>query len=210
MPPGDSAPGPDEELGDLEAIRARLAATPSRRQRNRIIEVAAVPLGQRREPKAAEFLAEFVRDRSSTRRVNRAAVQGLKEAGPAAAPAMRGLLKDGVEDAGAVWLLGEVGSAEDVELLVPMLRRRGLRLRLYTVMALDELGDPSAVDGLCYALSDRRMFVREKALVALDRYYTDDELIRAVEDARSRVPWYRVLTHHTYRQWARRRQRALR
>ena len=60
------------------------------------------------------------------------------------------------------------------------------------------------------ALSDRRMFVREKALVALDKYYTDDELIHAVADARKRVPWYRLLTHHTYRQWARRRQSARR
>ncbi len=169
-----------------------------------------MPLGQSREPKAAEFLAGLVRDRSSTRRVNRAAVQGLKEAGPVAAPAVRGLLEDGVEDAGAVWLLGEMGSAEDVDLLVPMLHRRGLRLRLYTVMALDELGDPSAVEGLCYALSDRRMFVREKALVALDKHYTDDQLINAVEDARKRVPWYRPLTHHTYRQWARRRATARR
>jgi len=175
-----------------------------------MIEAAAVPLGQTGEPEAAEFLAAIVRDRSSSRRLNRAAVQGLKEAGPAAAPSVRELLKDRVDDAGAVWLLGEVGSAEDVELLVPMLRRRGLRLRYYTVMALDELGDPSAVDGLLFALSDRRMFVREKALVALGKHYTDEELIDAVADARKRVPWYRRLTHHTYRQWERRRQSARR
>jgi HEAT repeat protein len=190
----------------VDALLARLAAMPSGRQRTQMIEAAAVPLGRSGDLKATEFLAGLVRDRSSSRRVNRAAVQGLKEAGPAAAPAVRGLLRDGVDDAGAVWLLGEVGTVEDVKLLVPLLRRRGLRLRYNTVVALDGLGDASAVEGLLFALSDRRMFVREKALVALDNHYTDGELIDAVEQARKRVPWYRVMTHHTYRQWARRRQ----
>jgi HEAT repeats len=195
-------------LDDVRALQARLAATSSRRRRTRLILAAAGPLGRTGQPEATEFLAGLVRDRSSSRSVNRAAVQGLKEAGPAAAPALRGLLRDGVNDAGVVWLLGEVGSAEDVELLVPLLRHRGLRLRYYAVTALDEVGDDSAVDGLRFALTDRRMFVREKALVALDRRYTDDELIDAVDQARQRVPWYRLLTHHTYRQWARRRQGA--
>jgi HEAT repeat protein len=204
---GDGRPGLDEDWGDVEALQAKLASTPSRRMRDRMIEAAAVPLGKSGDPRAAEFLAELVRDRSSTRRVNRAAIQGLKEAGRAAAPPVRDLLKDGVHDLGAVWVIGEVGSADDVELLLPLLRCRGLRLRYYTIMALNELGDDArAVDGFEFALRDRRMFVREKALVALGKYYDDDELLEAVAQARARVPWYRLLTHHTYRQWARRHQ----
>ncbi len=185
-------------------MQAALASTPSRRTRDRMIVAAAVPLGKSGDPSAAEFLAELVRDRSSSRRVNRAAIQGLKEAGRAAAPPVRGLIKDGVHDLGAVWVLGEVGSADDVEILMPLLRSRGLRLRYYTVIALDELGDARAIDGFEFALLDRRMFVREKALVALSKYYDDDELLEAVAQARRRVPWYRLLTQHTYRQWARR------
>jgi HEAT repeat protein len=207
---GDGTPGPDEDWGDVAALQAKLASTPSRRRRDRMIEATAVPLGKSGDPRAAEFLAELVRDRSSTRRVNRAAIQGLKEAGRAAAPPVRGLIKDGVHDLGAVWVLGEVGSADDVEILLPLLRGRGLRLRYYTVIALDEVGDARAVDGFEFALRDRRMFVREKALVALGKYYDDDELLEAVAQARGRVPWYRFLTHHTYRQWARRHQAARR
>ncbi len=207
---GDGTPRPEEDLGDVAAVQAQLASTPSRRRRNRMIEVAAVPLGKSGDPRAAEFLAELVRDRSSSRRVNRAAIQGLKESGRAAAPPVRSLLKDGVHDLGAVWVLGEVGSADDVEILLPLLHSRGLRLRYYTVMALDELGDARAVDGFEFALRDRRMFVREKALVALGKYYEDDELLEAVAQARRRVPRYRLLTHHTYRQWARRHQSARR
>lgn len=201
---GGGAHGPDAEWGDLSAVQAKLESTRSRRTRERMIVAAAVPLGKSGDPQAAEFLADLVRDRSSSRRVNRAAIQGLKEAGRAAAPPVRGLIKDGVHDLGAVWVLGEVGSADDVEILLPLLRGRGLRLRYYTIIALDELGDARAVDGFEFALCDRRMFVREKALVALSKYYDDDELLEAVAHARSRVPWYRLLTHHTYRQWARR------
>jgi HEAT repeat protein len=202
--PGDGTPEAVEDWDHLEALQARLGSTSSRRKRGRLVDLAAVPLGTSGEPRALAFLAELVRDPASSRRVNRAAVHGLKEAGPAAAPHLRELLKDGVADPGVAWPLGEAGSPEDVPLLLPLLQRKGLRLRYNTLSALDELDGPGALDGFHLALSDRRLFVREKAFVALRKRCADPEVIEAIQAARKRVPWYRLVTHRMYQQWTHR------
>jgi HEAT repeat protein len=197
---------PAEYWGDIDALQAKFEATESRRERNRLLERAAVPLAKSGDPKALDFLAWLLRNPHhpiASWGVRGFAVYALGKAEPVAAPYLRALIEDGVVDAGVPTALGLVGSTEDVQLLLPFLRHRGVLLRFNTVLALDRLDGPGAREGFLLALSDRRFFVREVAIMALRNRCADLEVIEALDDARTRIPWYRMLARQHLRARAR-------
>jgi HEAT repeat protein len=200
---GDHDRKPVEYWGDLDALQAELSSKTSGRTRRRMLERAAIPLAKSGDPRALAFLAELVRDPASSRRVRVDAIQALIRAGPAAAPYVRNLIKDSVVDPRLPWALSEVGSPEDVQLLQPLLHRRGLWLRYNSVMALDRLDGPGARECLAQALSDRRFVVRARAIAALRKRCADLELWQAIDAARKRVPWYRLYARRHLKKWAR-------
>lgn len=192
---------PVEHSGDLEALQRRLAATRRQRDRTRLLQDAVAPLARTGDPAALRFLADLARDPHS--RIREDAIRGLREAGPVAAPYIRALAAEQLVDAALPWALGAVGSAEDAELLLPFLRRRGLRLRYNATEALDELDAPATHEGFRLALRDRRVFVRARAMAALRDRCSDLELVEALDAAKSDMPWYRLMARRYFTLWAR-------
>jgi HEAT repeat protein len=125
---------------------------------------AAEPLGNSGDTQALQFLAEQIRGPTTPWRVRKDAVTGLKKAGRIAGPYVRTLAESGAHPLDIAWALRDTGSPGDVNLLLPYLSRRGIRLRLNTVLVLDDLNGPGTQEGLVLALSDRRLFVRAAAM----------------------------------------------
>ncbi len=192
---------PVERAHGLEAVKTKLAATRRRRERRQLLEAEVVPLARRGDPGALELLTDLARDPRSG--VREEAIRGLSASGRAAVPCIRALIEAEVVDPALPWALGMVGSAEDAELLLSFLHRRGLRLRYTATEALDDLAVPASHEGFRLALRDKRLFVRARAMAALRERCSDLELVEALDAAKYDVPWYRLLTRRYFSLWAR-------
>jgi hypothetical protein len=199
----DPSAKPVEYRGDLDALRSALASARSKREREGLLERAAVPLGHTGDPKALAFLAELIRERPGAWRVTGHAVRGLAAAGPPALPYLRELVEAGAKAPGLPSAFEQIGSPDDASLLLPFLGERGLRLRLNTVLTIDSLGGPAATEGLATAIRDRRYLIRAAALSGLRRACSDFEVIEILETARNDLPWYRLIARRNLRQWTR-------
>lgn len=194
-------PKPVEYQGELEGVKQRLAVAGSRRERNRILEAAAVSLGKSRHSEALEFLAELARDPKSHWGVRSSAIRGLGKAGAAGVPYLKSLIATGSVSAGLPWALANAGSPGDADVLLPFLDRRGLRLRINTVSAFEQLEMRPDYEGIVRALGDPRFLVRGRAMVILKHKCSDLEIIQILETAKRRVPWYRPFVRWNLSRW---------
>lgn len=168
-----------------------------------MLERSLAALSEPGDSVALQSVAEVARDPNCSSRVRARAIDALRQAGPDAAPYIRGLIEAGVNDPALPWALAETGSEADADLLVPFLSGRGLRRRVNAVVALDQLGVPATHEGFRLALRDRRVFVRASAMSALRERCSDAELLEALIAAKRDTAWYRLVAQRYYTLWAR-------
>lgn len=194
-------PKPLEYRGDLEGVKQKLVAAGSPRERKRILESAAVPLGKTRRSEALVFLADLARDPKSHWGIRSSAIRGLGKAGAAGVPYLKSLIASGSVDAGLPWALADAGSRKDADALLPFLDRRGLRLRINTVSAFEQLEMRPDHEGIVRALGDPRFLVRARAFVILKHNCSDLQIIEILETAKRCVPRYRLFVRWNLSRW---------
>jgi HEAT repeat protein len=156
-------------LGDIGSAAAAPALIGALADGSRDVRTAAVrSLGRLGSPDAAEGLLSAL----AARRVpGLLARWSLLQIGPAGLPRLRALAssQEAAERAGALQLIGLLGTASDADLLAARLRDTSAPVREQAATALGRLGGPGSVSGLLAALGDRIPAVRAAAAAALGR-----------------------------------------
>jgi hypothetical protein len=154
------------DMGSSRAVPAHVRALGDREPEVRV--AAARSLGRLAAVEAVRPLAETLVAGSLPRTLSG---QALLEIGPAGLPSLVGLFAHEEPEvrAGAVELVGLLGSATEAAPVLARLRDASAAVRAAAAGALGRLGAADAADALRGALDDRVPFVRAAAATALGR-----------------------------------------
>ena len=171
-------------LGDMGSRRAvpPLSAV-LRNDRDRAVRAAAArSLGRLGSPDAVEPLVRALVEKEVPRAT---AAQALLAIGPAALPPLHALARHPEPElrAGALSLIGWVGSATDARVVQRGLRDTAAPARAAAAGALGRLGAQDAAEALRRALDDRVPYVRAAAAKALGRIRDEEALAALIAHA---------------------------
>jgi HEAT repeat protein len=170
-------------LGIMRSRRAVGALVAALDDPDRTVRIAvAASLGRLGAPEAAEALLGTLARGTTPALLTRWAIL---QAGPAVTDSLRTQLggPEPEERAGAVQLLGLLGSPADAEGLVERLRDSSALVREQAALALGRLGGPQSLAPLRAAIRDRIPAVRAAAAVALGRLRDAEAFPALIEQA---------------------------